>query len=35
MRTEYQADVQAIAPDAPDYEAAASILARALNDLLP
>ena len=35
MRTEYQADVQAIAPDAPNYEAAASILARSLNDLLP
>ena len=35
MGTEYQADVQAVAPDAPDYEAAASILARALNDLLP
>jgi predicted nucleotidyltransferase component of viral defense system len=35
MRTEYQADVQAIAPDAPDYEVAASILARGLNDLLP
>jgi predicted nucleotidyltransferase component of viral defense system len=35
MGTEYQADVQAIAPDAPNYEAAASILARAINDLLP
>jgi len=35
MRTEYQADVQTIAPDAPDYEAAASILTKALNHLLP
>jgi predicted nucleotidyltransferase component of viral defense system len=35
MGIEYQADVQAIAPDAPNYEAAASILARAINDLLP
>jgi predicted nucleotidyltransferase component of viral defense system len=35
MRTEYRADAQAIAPDAPDYEAATSIVSGALRDLLP
>jgi predicted nucleotidyltransferase component of viral defense system len=35
MRTEYQADVRAIAPDAPGYEAATGILSAGLRDLLP
>lgn len=35
MQAEYRSDVRAIAPDAPDYEAAASILEGALKELLP